>query len=301
MKKKNLKSIEMIALAIALVVSMLQSCTIVRPGEVGFKQSLGKLKTKPLTEGLKLHGLFTAKIIKMNTRITDYSSTLHLPSKDGLEIAAEVTLLYHIKPESARDVYIKVGRDYEKKLVVVNFNAIAREVFVKFYARDLIAQKDSLEQDLSSHLTAILPSYGITIDQIIVRDITLPMEIVQAIKNKVTAEQTALQSAIDIERQRKELAFSLEKQKKEFDLEIEKQRTAADFSIDKQKKEAERTLIEAEAIKKANDIISQSLTDKILKLKSIDITKGLLTSPNAKLIITDGKTAVGIHPDTDIH
>ena len=65
-----------------------------------------------------------------------------------------------------------------------------------------------------------------------------------------------------------------------------------EFVINKQKKEAVRLLIEAEGIRKSQLIIDSSLTTKLLQYNSIQMMKGLLTSPNAKVIITDGKTSV---------
>jgi prohibitin 1 len=282
--KNTYKLFTVIILTTALL--SLQNCSVVRPGQVGFRQKLGRIKDRPLAEGIKFINPFTTRIVKMSTRIKDYSATLPLPSKEGLEISADVTLLYHVKPDDAYEVYLNVGKDYEKRIVITNFNAIAREVCVRFYARDLISQKDSLETAIARKLTPILTSYGITVDQIIVRDIDLPDEIVQAIKNKVTAEQTAQQALIDIE-----------SRKKEFEFDIEKQRTQEDFNIEKQKKEAQITLIQAEASRKANDSLNYSLTDRILKLKSIEATQAMLQSPNAKLIITDGKSPITIHAD----
>ena len=274
------------ATVLTAVVLSFQNCAVVRPGQIGFRQRLGKLKDKPLTEGMKFVNPFTTRIIKLSTAIRDYSLTLPLPSKEGLEISADVTLLYHIKRDSAYSIYVRIGREYEKRIVITNFNAIAREVCVRFYARDLITQKDSLEISIAKKLSPILNSYGITVDQIIIRDIDLPDEIVQAIKRKVTAEQTALQVAVDIDTKRKEFEFDLEKQKAQ-----------EDFNIEKQKKEAERTLIEAEATKAANDSINQSLSDRILKLRSIEATKEMFQSPNAKLIITDGRSPITIHAE----
>ncbi len=92
--------------------------------------------------------------------------------------------------------------------------------------------------------------------------------------------------------QRKNLDFQIEKEKKEAELEIAKQQIALDFIIAKQKKESERLLIESEAIKKSQDILNSSLTDRLIKFKALDITKELVKSPNTKIIITDGKSPV---------
>ncbi|MBK9729050.1 MAG: hypothetical protein IPO86_13130 [Saprospiraceae bacterium] len=88
------------------------------------------------------------------------------------------------------------------------------------------------------------------------------------------------------------LDFELEKQQKEAEMEIVKQRLTLDFAVEKQKKESERLLIESEGIKKSQDIINTSITDKLIKFKALDITRELMKSPNAKIIITDGKSPV---------
>ena len=91
---------------------------------------------------------------------------------------------------------------------------------------------------------------------------------------------------------RNELDFQLEKDIKLKELEIQKQRLDIDFYIEKQKKEAERMLIEAEAIKKQQEIVNSTLTDKLIELKSLEITRDLVKSNNAKIIISDGKSPI---------
>jgi regulator of protease activity HflC (stomatin/prohibitin superfamily) len=136
-----------------------------------------------------------------------------------------------------------------------------------------------------------------------IKDIDLPDEVLEIIKNKVKTEQTSKQFAVDMEiktkqlefdldKQRKEAAFNIEKQKTEQDASIEKQRKDLDFAIERQKKEAERLLIEAEAQKKAQTLQNETITDKTIQLKEIEAQKEWAHSENTKLIITDGKTPV---------
>lgn len=291
MKTKNF-----ILVLSVLVMLSLSNCTTIRPGEIGLKQRYGVLKPGMIAGGLKILSPFSAKIIKINTRIIEYKTLLHLPTKDGLEITAEVSLFYHVKPESARDYYVKFGENYDNGVVISALNSSARESSILYNAKDLIVIREELEKAISEKTTSHVASFGYSVDNFLIMDLTLPQEIAQAIKNKVTAEQVALQTVIDIERKKKELAYDIEKQRIENDYNIEKQLQAANFSIEKQKKEAERMQIEADAIKKAQQTINESLTDKILKYKSLEISKNLVTSPNSKLIITDGKS-VGIHND----
>lgn len=277
-----------------LLMFTITNCTTIRPGEVGLKQRYGTLKPGTITGGMKVLSPFSSKIIKINTRIIEYKTSLHLPSKDGLEITTELSLFYHVKPESARDYYLKFGEDYDNGVVISALNSSARESTILYNAKELIVIREELEKAITEKIKAHITSFGYAVDNFLILDLTLPQEIVQAIKNKITAEQVSLQTVIDIERKKKELAYDIDKQRIENDYNIEKQMQAANFAIEKQKKEAERMQIEAEAIKKAQQTINESLTDKMLKYKSLEISKNLVTSPNTKLIITEGKN-IGMH------
>ena len=134
-----------------------------------------------------------------------------------------------------------------------------------------------------------------------IHDIDVPQEIDNAIEKKVLSEQLIKQQEVDIltqqksttasiERQRKEMEFAFEKQTREKQTEIAQERLQIDFSIEKQKKEAERSIIEAQAAKKTQDLANSTITPMLIKYKSIDVMKALADSPNEKIIITDGKT-----------
>lgn len=101
-----------------------------------------------------------------------------------------------------------------------------------------------------------------------------------------------------IEKQRKEMEFSFEKEKLSKESTIAIERLQEDYALEKQEKEAERTIIEAEAAKKAQDLANSSITPLSIKYKTIDVMKELANSPNTKLIITDGKTPLSLREDT---
>jgi hypothetical protein len=85
----------------------------------------------------------------------------------------------------------------------------------------------------------------------------MPPQIFQAVENKLKSEQESLQM---------------------------------EYVISKQKKEAERMQIEAEAIKNYNKTIGESMNELLVKWNGVQVLKGLVTSDNSKVIITDGKT-----------
>jgi regulator of protease activity HflC (stomatin/prohibitin superfamily) len=281
-----------------------ESCTTIQPGELGLKVVRGKLQDGNYGAGRHAVG-FGRHYIHFSMRIKELSVKLTLPTKEGVEAKSELTLLYHIKPESLHNIYLTLGLNYEKAIIMNNFSAIARETCLNYKAIDLITQRDSLEKAIYDDMNKDLGHYGFVIDQVLVRDIDVPDDIDRVIEKKVLAEQEAKQQEVDIlrkkketeaniDKDRKEMEFSFEKQKREIQTKIERDRMQADFNLEKQKKDAERSIIEAEATKKTQELTNASITDLLIRYKTIEVMKALANSPNSKLIITDGKTPLSI-------
>lgn len=223
------------------------------------------MRNKPIMSGSIVFNPFLSKVITINVRTVEIYETLPLPTKEGLSVDAQITLLYHVKPESAKEVYTNFGTNYEKVIVESNFLATAREVSSRYFAKELYAiEREKVEKVIADELSQHIGAKGFVIDAVLLKDILLPPALSQAILDKVNAEQASLQM---------------------------------EFLIAKQKKEAERLIIEAQGIKIAQTIIDSSLTTKMLQYKNLEIMKGLITSPNAKVIITDGKTPVMTIPN----
>lgn len=251
--KIKFKSIAVAAFSVAL----LSSCTVIRPGQIGMKQTIGKLKPGVLESGSKLYNPFVSKIIKINVRTVELYQVLELPTKEGLNVKTEIILLYHVNPKSAREIYQNYGLNYQKVIVESNFIATARQVSARYDAKELYAvDRKLVEHVMLDELTSDIGDKGFIIDAVLLKEITLPQAMTQAIQSKASAEQAALQM---------------------------------DFVIQKAVKEAERLSIEAEGIRKAQLIIDSSLTEKLLKYNYIEMMRGLSNSPNAKIIMTDGK------------
>lgn len=249
-----------------LLLLFIASCRVVRPGEVGIKQSLGKIKVVKDVPGPMYYNPFTSKVIKVNIRIVESFQKLELPTKEGLGVEAEISLLYHINPEKAAEVYKKFGNNYEEVMVLSNFRATAREISARYFAKELYAtERQKVESAIAEELKNHIEPYGFIVDAVLLKDIILPSQIVQSIENKVQAEQEVLRM---------------------------------EFVVQKQKKEAERILIEAEAIKKANEIIAQSLNDKVLEYNRIKMYESLMNSNNSKIIISDSKTPIITNTET---
>ncbi|MDB5273111.1 MAG: domain, Band 7 family protein [Chitinophagaceae bacterium] len=247
-------------LFIFLVGMALISCTIVRPGEVGMIQRIGVIKPKPILSGAKGFNIFTDKIIKIPIRVTEVYSQLIVPTREGLSINAELSLLYHVNADSIKKVYVMFGQNYQEVAIMTNFRATTREITAKYYATELYStEREKIEQAIKQQMITAVEKYGFIIDAVLLKDIVLPEQVAKSIQNKVQAQQEALQM---------------------------------EYVILKQQKEAERIVVEAEGIRKAQMIINEAMTETALKYKYIDMMKGLTTSPNAKVIITNGSVPV---------
>ncbi len=248
-------------ISLALVAGIaLASCTVIRPGQIGLKQTFGKLRANTLNAGPRVFNPFVSKVIKINVRTVELYQVLELPTKEGLSVKTEIILLYHVNPLMVKMIYENYGLNYQKVIVESNFIATARQVSARYDAKELYAvDRKKVEHVMVDELTSDIGDKGFVIDAVLLKEISLPSAMTQAIQSKASAEQSALQM---------------------------------EFVIQKAVKEAERLSIEAEGIKKAQNIINSSLTETLLKYNYIEMLKGLSTSPNAKVILTDGKLPV---------
>ena len=286
-----MKKIKFVYLAVAIT-AFLSSCAIIRPGEVALKVKYGKIQPGILMPGAHARGIIGTRIERFDTRVTEYSKKLGFHSNEGIEVTSEITLLYHLIPDSVQSIYKRFDGYYQNTLIINNLITALRQEGLNHKAIELITQRVEIENSIKDKLISTIGQYGFFVDLVLMKDIDLPDEVTRSIQSKLTAEQVSKKTEIDLEIQRKNLDYQIEKEKKEAELEVSKQRIALEFVIEKQKKESERLLIESEGIKKSQDIINSSITDKLIKFKALDITKELVKSPNAKIIITDGKSPV---------
>ena len=257
----------------------ISGCKTIYPGEVGFTIHRGVIRPGILTQGRYHYNIFSSKILTFKTRITEFSTVMSPPTKEGLEVKVNLTVLYHIKPEAAPNIYTNVGMDYGNTIVVNNFMAIVREYTMTYTAVDLLGERETIEQNIEDKLRAAISPYGIVLDDVLVKDIDMPAQVLLAIENKAKADQVAKQTTLELQTKRERENFDIETREKELK-----------FELEKQKNDSLMMQIEANAIKNYQNTINPSLTDKLLKFKSIEITKELMKSSNAKIIITDGKT-----------
>lgn len=250
------------------ILALATSCAVIREGEVGVKRKLGKYDNTPYTQGLKVFNPLTTTILKVSTQTNNMEVGLNIPSKEGLNIQAEVSILYNIIPREAPDILRNIGPNYERNVILPVFRSAVSDVSARYFAKDMhTGERASIEMAIREQMTKLLEGKGIIIESVLLKSITLPRNLARAIEEKLEAEQQS--------------------QRMQFVLEQERQ-------------EAERKRIEAEGVRDAQNIISQGLDPLVLQFKSIEAFLELAKSPNAKIIISDGDMPVMMNQDGDV-
>jgi len=240
-----------------VIVFSLSSCAIVRPGEVGVKQKLGKLSDQTTTSGTVWFNPINSKIIKVSTQTENLELTISLPSKEGLSITSQISILYQINPAKVTDVVNDLGLNFEPIIANI-FRSAAADVCARYNAKDMHSgMRAGIETAIAERMGEVLADRGILIEEVLLKSIQLPQALSMSIEQKLQAEQDALRMK---------------------------------FVLEQEKLEAQRKLIEAEGVRDAQKILAQGLTKQILELKSIEAFIQLAKSQNSKVIITDGKT-----------
>ena len=248
-----------------LALAFFSSCVIVDPGYVGVKSTLGKLKPKAYQPGLMTVNPLITRVVVVPTRTVNLEVRLNLPSKEGLNVLAEISILYHIQSSQAPNVIQTVGERYEDVMILSVFRSAAADVCSRYMAKDMHSgQRAVIEDAIKSHMDSLLIDRGFVIESVLMKSISLPPGLYEAIESKLEAEQIA--------------------QRMEFELQQERL-------------EAQRKKIEAQGVRDAQQVLAEGLSDEIIKWRSLEVLEKLSSSPNAKLIITDGNAPVLINDD----
>ena len=192
-------------LYIGLITFIFSSCAvIIRPGQVGVKQRLGKLTGTPKSQGIMLLNPFTTTIVKIPTRTVNKEVKLNLPSKEGLNVASEISILYHVKPDRAMSIINEVGRNYEQVLILSTFRSASADVCARFYAKDMHSGKRAvIEDEIKKQMAILLKDRGFVIESVLLKSIKLPNGLYAAIESKLRAEQQAQQMEFVLQREKK--------------------------------------------------------------------------------------------------
>ncbi len=260
---------------LAIVLGVLTaSIRIVEPGKVGVQVLFGQVQKDILASGLNIiNPLVKVEFFDITTQTYTMSGTetelsqlsdapIRVLSADGLEVTIDMTVVYRINPSKAPEIRREIGPglSYIDKIVRPTARTRIRDNAVIYNAVDLYSkQREEFQSKIFESINADFENRGLILENLLVRNISLPASVKAAIEAKINAEQEA--------------------QKMQFVLQKETQ-------------EAERKRVEAKGISDYQEIISRSLNDKLLKYEQIKALQKLVQTDNSKVIILgDSKNA----------
>lgn len=284
-----MKNFEIVCCVLLLLLTT--SCATVMPDQVGVKRTFGRINDKVRQPGIVGLNPFTTRVVRVPIRIMNLAIVENLPSKEGLTIRSESSILYRIQPSAVPQILRETGMEFEEMLILPVFRSAASDVCSKYDAKDMhSAKRAEIEEGIKKRLIEVCAPKGFVIESVLLKSITLPGGLSKSIEAKLEAEQDALRMQFVLDRQKQEAQRQIidaEGAKEIARIQAEGKKNAT--IIDAEAK-AQGTEIEAEGIKRANELITLSLTPNVLKFKQIEAFQKLASSPNTKTIITDGKT-----------
>ena len=245
---------------------MINPIKVIPAGYVGIMDFFGSVSSTTLSPGIRLVVPFT-KVIKMSVRTQELTESAETPSREGLIINLDVSLLYHINPSKAVDIYKTVGLNYRDIIVDPQLRSSIREITASYDTRALYsAERDKIAKEIFALVSKITQDRGIIVEQVLLRKIQLPSVVANAIQEKLKREQKAEQMK---------------------------------FVLLKEKQEAERKTIEAEGISSFQRIVTQGISPQLLTWKGIEATEKLSTSANTKVIVIGNQKGLPLILNSD--
>ena len=241
---------------VILLVIITKSAITIDSGEAGvlYKTFGGGVVTDepPLGEGFHLVAPWN-KVYVYEVRRQELFEKMKVLSSNGLDIQLDASAWYKPRYNDVGKLHQEIGEDYLQRILLPTIRSAARSVVGRYTPEQLYSSKrDAIQSEIFEETKKIIKDQYIELDEILVRDVTLPNTIKEAIERKLKQEQESLEY---------------------------------EFRLVTATKEAEKVRIEAQGKADANKILSASLTDKILQDKGIDATIELSKSPNSKVIV----------------
>ncbi|WP_036384736.1 prohibitin family protein [Muricauda sp. MAR_2010_75] len=245
-----------IAGIIILIIFISRSTVTIGSGEAGvlYKYFGGGVVTDepPLGEGFHLVAPWN-KVFIYEVRQQEQLEKMNVLSSNGLDIKLEASVWFQPKYEELGKLHQEKSEQYIERVLLPAIRSAARSVVGRYTPEQLYSSKrDAIQQEIFEETEKIVSAQYIQLNEVLVRDVTLPPTIKDAIERKLKQEQESLEY---------------------------------EFRLVTAEKEAEKVRIEAQGKADANRILSASLTDKILQDKGIDATLKLSESPNAKVVV----------------
>ncbi len=216
--------------------------TTINVGHVGVVDYFGNVQDEELSPGFYfINPLKHVEKTNVQTQEREFKEIRGTLTREGLEVVLDASIIWHVEPSKASDIYKTVKGTYSETLIVPNFMGLLREEIKKYTAEDIYTGKSTeIEIAVESSLKQTLATRGIIIERVLFRGLTLPPDVTNAIQLKIKEKQA-----------------------------VEQMR----FTVDKQRLEAERLIIEANSTAQANSLKSKSLTPELISWEFVQALK----------------------------
>jgi prohibitin 1 len=250
--KTLVRSVGMLLLLGVLVVVAFSSTSCVGTGHVGVVTMFGRVTGRTLGEGIHIVNP-AANVTELSIKTQEIKEKAAVPSKEGLIMGLEASILYHLDPAQAATVYQQMGPTYAEILLIPTFRSAIRAITAGNTAASLYSDgREGIAQQILEDVRRQVAPRGVIVENVLLRDLQLP----ETLKHAIEAKQQAQQEAQRME-----------------------------FVLQREKQEAERKRVEASGIKDFQDIVSQGISEKLLEWKGIEATMELVKSQNSKVIV----------------
>jgi prohibitin 1 len=249
-----------LAAAIFALIFFFSSVISIPTGHVGVPTLFGRVTGETLGEGIHLINPLKS-VEKLSIQTQSVKESANVPSNEGLILALDTSLLFHLDRSKAAEVFQKVGANYAEKIVEPTLRASIRAATSSHTANALYTNaRELVQQQIQKQLTDELAPRGVIVENILLRDVQLPAMLRGSIEAKQQAEQDALRMS---------------------------------FILQKETQEAQRKRIEAQGIADFQKIVAQGISPQLLEWKGIEATEKLATSANSKVVII-GNSKTGL-------
>ncbi len=248
---RSLRSLAVVV-AIVLVILLGNPVRVIPAGHVGVKDFFGNVSNSVLMPGIRVVFPFT-RVVNMSIKTQEVKETAEVPSKEGLTMDLEGSLLYRLDPTKAADIYRTIGPNYQEIAVVPQVRSAIREITATYEAKALYsAERDKIARETLELFRNMSQGRGIISEAILLRKIGLPAVVANAIQEKLRREQEAEQMK---------------------------------FVLQKESQEAERKRIEAQGVADFQRIVASGISQQLLEWKGIEATEKLALSQNTKVVV----------------
>lgn len=248
------RGLKTLIIVIAIVVAVLigNPIKVIPAGHVGVKDFFGHVSPNVLMPGVRLVFPFT-RVIRMSIKTQEAKETAEVPSKEGLTMDLEGSLLFRLDPTKAAEMYRTIGPNYQEIAVAPQIRSAIREVTASYEAKVLYsAEREKIATETLELFRKMSQGRGIITEAVLLRKIGLPAIVANAIQEKLRREQEAEQMK---------------------------------FVLQKESQEAERKRIEAQGIADFQKIVAAGISQQLLEWKGIEATEKLALSQNSKVVV----------------